>query len=296
MEVAQFFDWLETNPNLGASAIVLWLAIMETWRKARYPDQITVAISTLEVKTRLKSTAIKQARDVLVHAGRIEWIKRKGNQCAIYKIIPFLFADVKRLQYQPQEQPQSRPQIQLQSRPIINNNDNINITDVDVISNQSLNDRNPDHTENVDVKRPQSQPQEQPQNSLNNVKATIDQYGSVIHHIQKHYQQCMGNMLSTTAYMEIAEFLTTGVEAQLICRAIDASIDANVRNWNYAKKIVNSCIVQGVLTLEQYETNEANRQASKKRMNGGALKNATNGRSSKYADSDPYENIESASF
>jgi len=70
IEVAQFFDWLETQPNMGASAIVLWLAIMETWRKARYPDQLTVAISTLEVKTRLKSTAIKQARDVLIQSGQ----------------------------------------------------------------------------------------------------------------------------------------------------------------------------------------------------------------------------------
>jgi len=298
IEVARFFDWRETNPNLGTSAIALWLALMDTWRRAGYPDQITVAQSVLMGKSGLQSTALKDARNMLVQAGRIEWIKRKGNQAPIYKIISFELADVKRLQARPQEQPQARPQYQPQPRPIINNNDSITTEDiiVDVVSNtnQPLNDHKPDHNADHTIIEDDKRPQEQPQNSLINVKAAIDQHGNVIQHIQKYYQQHMGNLLSPTAYMEIAEFLNEGVEGELICKAIDVSIDMNKRNWPYARSIVNNCICNNIKTLAEHEIHEANRNASKTRLGGGEKPNANNGANYQIGgEDDPYRNITS---
>jgi len=90
--------------------------------------------------------------------------------------------------------------------------------------------------------------------------------------IQRHYEKHIGNLLSTTAYKEISEFINAGVEPALICRAIDISIDQNVRKWAYAKQVVNDFIIAGRLTLAQYEAHEANRCAEKARAgsNGGS--------------------------
>jgi len=51
----------------------------------------------------------------------------------------------------------------------------------------------------------------------------------------------------------------------LICKAIDESVDANARNWFYTRSIINSCITSGILTLEQFKVNKANRDANKSR-------------------------------
>lgn len=85
-----FYDWLETNP-LATSSIVLWHALMHIANKAGWPDKFAVAVSVLELKTGLKKDAIYDARNKLQQAGRINWESRKGNQSAIYEIIPFYF-------------------------------------------------------------------------------------------------------------------------------------------------------------------------------------------------------------
>ena len=83
-----FYDWLETNP-LATSGIVLWHAMMHIANKAGWPDKFAVAVSVLEVKTGLKKDAIYDARNKLEQLGRIRWESRKGNQSALYEIIPF---------------------------------------------------------------------------------------------------------------------------------------------------------------------------------------------------------------
>jgi hypothetical protein len=85
-----FYDWLETNP-LATSGIVLWHALMHIANKAGWPDKFAVAVSVLEVKTGLKKDAIYDARNKLVQLGRIRWESRRGNQSALYEIIPFYF-------------------------------------------------------------------------------------------------------------------------------------------------------------------------------------------------------------
>ena len=122
-EVNSFYDWLETNP-LGTSGIVLWNALMHIANKAGYPDKFTVAMSVLEVKTGLKKDAIERARNNLEQSCRIRWEKRKGNQSALYTLIPFV--TFKTSQTTPQVTAQTTAQVTAISKTIdyINNNSN----------------------------------------------------------------------------------------------------------------------------------------------------------------------------
>jgi hypothetical protein len=86
-EMNDFYDLLELNP-VSASAIVLWSALMHINNKYRWKLGFTVAISTLEVKTSLKRRTIERARNELKQRGLIKWRSRRGNQSAMYEMIP----------------------------------------------------------------------------------------------------------------------------------------------------------------------------------------------------------------
>jgi len=106
-----------------------------------------------------------------------------------------------------------------------------------------------------------------------------------------------GHLMSTTAVTEIIDFLKHKAEAAMICRAIDAAVDANVRKWVYVKKIINENICQGILTLQQFNLNEANRETSKnKRDTKGGGNHVSNIGNTKSTEPDPYEGIESSDF
>ncbi|WP_373325663.1 DnaD domain-containing protein [Sporomusa paucivorans] len=120
-EINSFYDWLETNP-LATSGIVLWHALMHIANKAGWPDKFAVAVSVLELKTGLKKDAIFDARHKLQQVGRIKWETRKGNQSALYEIVP-LVSD-KQTQIPMQYPTQTPTQLPTQS-PTINSLNNI---------------------------------------------------------------------------------------------------------------------------------------------------------------------------
>ena len=109
---------------------------------------------------------------------------------------------------------------------------------------------------------------------VDSVDNAVDNLHNPIKYVQAHYQKHMANLLSPTAYQEIIDFLDSGVEDKLICRAIDLSIDANARNWPYARKVLDSCITKGVLTLCDFEVSEANRRSSKASQDGKSANRA----------------------
>lgn len=88
-EINAFYDWLETN-TLATSDIVVWHALMHICNKAGWPRHFTVAMDVMKVKTGLKRDTLYECRNRLRNAGRIRWDSRKGNQSAIYEIIPFV--------------------------------------------------------------------------------------------------------------------------------------------------------------------------------------------------------------
>lgn len=87
-EINAFYDWLETN-SISDSAINLWHAMMAVNNKTGWKREFTVAISTLEGRTKLSKSSIIRARNQLKQSGRIDFKERKGNQSCIYLLIAF---------------------------------------------------------------------------------------------------------------------------------------------------------------------------------------------------------------
>ena len=87
-EIKAFYDWLDTNPNISASAISLWHALMSIANKSGWQTEFTVAISTLESKTRYGRDTIYSARNQLQQAERIKVKSRGGKLAAAYEMIP----------------------------------------------------------------------------------------------------------------------------------------------------------------------------------------------------------------
>lgn len=85
-EINAFYDQLEINP-LSSSAIALWHTLMHINNKAAWKEQFTVAVSVLCMKSGLREGTFKKARNELKQKGYIDFISRRGNQSAIYKII-----------------------------------------------------------------------------------------------------------------------------------------------------------------------------------------------------------------
>ncbi len=86
-EINAFYDWLETN-SMSTSAIALWHALMHMCNKTGWAREFAVATSVLSVKTGLSPRTISNARNELKQKGRIDWRSRKGNQSAMYKLMP----------------------------------------------------------------------------------------------------------------------------------------------------------------------------------------------------------------
>lgn len=89
-EINSFHDWLITNP-VPTTARVLWFALMHYCNRTGWRTEFNLAISALELDTGLSKQAIIRARNALQQAGRIKVTVRKGNQAALYQIIPFAF-------------------------------------------------------------------------------------------------------------------------------------------------------------------------------------------------------------
>ena len=89
-EINSFHDWLLTN-SISSSARLLWFALMHYCNKTGWKLEFNVAISALELDTGLSKQSIIRARNALQQSGRIIVRTRKGNQSAIYQMVPFAY-------------------------------------------------------------------------------------------------------------------------------------------------------------------------------------------------------------
>jgi DnaD/phage-associated family protein len=85
-ELNAFYDRLETNP-LSTSAIALWHSLMHINNKAGWVEEFAVAASVLCIKSGLKDSMFKKARNELYQKEYITFKSRGGNQSAIYKLL-----------------------------------------------------------------------------------------------------------------------------------------------------------------------------------------------------------------
>ncbi|WP_242945556.1 hypothetical protein [Caloranaerobacter azorensis] len=92
--------------------------------KCGWITEFAVATSVLETKTGLTRRTIERARNELKQKGRINWKSRKGNQSAVYTIIPF----VRNNDAQPVAQPVAQSVAQSVAQPVAINKLNINKT------------------------------------------------------------------------------------------------------------------------------------------------------------------------
>lgn len=89
LELNAFNAWLDVNPDLPPSCIVLWHALMALANRAGWPERLSLSFATLEGRTHLKRDAIIAARRTLVEYKRISYEPRSGGRAPIYCLIPF---------------------------------------------------------------------------------------------------------------------------------------------------------------------------------------------------------------
>lgn len=87
-ELNAFDDWVNTH-HLSTSAILLWYTMMQIANKAGWRESLSIPNVLIAVKSGLKPTSIKRAREELRLAGRITFDFQKGRKATIYKIISF---------------------------------------------------------------------------------------------------------------------------------------------------------------------------------------------------------------
>jgi DnaD/phage-associated family protein len=90
---------------------------------------------------------------------------------------------------------------------------------------------------------------------------------------EKKYFECFGTMITIAILQEIREFLNDNLDAALIIETMHDAARANARSWNYSKKILNTCVLDKILTLEQYKIKQLDYENKKKQQ--GVVQNGT---------------------
>ena len=110
----------------------------------------------------------------------------------------------------------------------------------------------------------------------------------------RHYEQLWG-LMSPLAIEEIKDFLENSIEPEVICMAMNRSFEYGAKHWNYAKSILNKCVMQKIHNIEEFLRAEAEHRLRKNKK-GGAKHDGTTGGNNKPGVPDPYEGIESSVF
>ncbi|MCL2215431.1 MAG: DnaD domain protein [Defluviitaleaceae bacterium] len=268
-EILAFYDWLETN-CMGTSCICLWLALMHTWHKAGCPEEFAVAMSTLEGKTGLKKDAIGDARNRLQQLGRIIWRQRSGRASAVYSVVSFYPTQIisdgitdANTRTNPAQAPAQSPRNPTcdginatneengsfaSVKPPISNKSSSSYTDTRELLNHLL----PPTTDNV----PEIPSQNPAQNACDgitdaNTRTNPAQTGFSPTSPVKHYERLFG-IMRPMVLEELRDYLNCGIAEDVICLAMDRSHENGAANWNYAKKILDRCVMEKILNMDAF--------------------------------------------
>ena len=237
-ELNAFYDWLETN-SLSTSAIALWHALMHVNNKAGWIEEFGVATSVLCTKTGLSDRTVRNARNELKQKGRIEWKSRRGNQSAVYKIIP----------------------LSKSMSAIISGNasgkhsgnsdkNNLSETDADNLSGNASGNLSGNASGNTSAL-----------NKLNETKQNEDD--DVINDNDPfvYYSKNIGPMLPYIA--DLIKQYQKDLPNELITEAFKIAVRNNARSMRYAEKIMISWLDKGIKTIDAYKLHEAERESKK---------------------------------
>jgi DnaD/phage-associated family protein len=107
-------------------------------------------------------------------------------------------------------------------------------------------------------------------NQLGDERSTQVSLGKVnlitIADVKKFYEDNGFGMLVISVLNDINSFLDDGVEPELIIQAMKDSIDNGVHKWVYTKKILSDCLINKVITLEQFQIRQREKEANKTRQ------------------------------
>lgn len=85
-ELNAFYNQIIFNPLTG-SAVALWNTLMHYNNLCGWQETFTVPASAIELKSGLKGTSFKRAREELRDKGYIEVTSGRGNQAATYRML-----------------------------------------------------------------------------------------------------------------------------------------------------------------------------------------------------------------
>ncbi|SFD67881.1 hypothetical protein SAMN05216238_103118 [Lentibacillus persicus] len=85
-QINAFYNQIELNP-LSASAVALWHTLVHINNKTGWKDTFTVAGMVLRIKSGLKESAFKRARDELKTKGYMTWTSNGSNKAPSYHIV-----------------------------------------------------------------------------------------------------------------------------------------------------------------------------------------------------------------
>lgn len=94
-------------------------------------------------------------------------------------------------------------------------------------------------------------PPKSPIGGNDDVKKVVDAYEGSIGAIPRY------------VVSEALDFIASGIETPLVCRAIQISAENNVRKWSYAAAILRDCENKGITTLSAFEAESAAHKAQK---------------------------------
>jgi len=241
-ELNAFYDWLETN-SLSTSAIALWHALMHVNNKAGWIEEFGVATSVLCTKTGLSDRTVRNARNELKQKGRIEWKSRRGNQSAVYKIIP----------------------LSKSMSAIISGNTSDNLS-----GNSDKNSLSETYADNISGNTSGNTSDNLSGNAsalykLNETKLNEDD--DVINDNDPfvYYSKNIGPMLPYIA--DLIKQYQNDLPDELITEAFKIAVRNNARSMRYAEKIMLSWLDKGIRTMDDYRRYEAeweNKKAASK--------------------------------
>lgn len=211
-EIRAFYDWVEYQ-DVSTNEIVLWHALMSICNKTHWQDSFTVAISTLNLKTRLSRQAIYKARNKLRQLNRIDFKERRGNQSTVYQIIPFVSTT----------ETQSDTQMDTQSNTQL-------YTQMDT-QGLHINKHKQDETKQKEI---------------------AGTAGSKFKLVMEDYERYINAAPSAAVYHDLKSYVDDGIEPELIQQAIYKANDEGVRKISYIKGILNICLANGLKTKEAF--------------------------------------------
>lgn len=239
-----FYNQITFNP-LSGSAVALWNTLMHYNNLCGWKKQFSVAATMLQVKSGIKESSFKRARNELQEKGYIQFQSRGGNQAAMYQIISQVqnFEQGHGFVEPVCEQPKSCTVTDSVDHSAGSNNmrDECKNHRTDDRIDHSLN-RSTNHTTAPLIKQ------------IHKQKETEQKDIIIITDAIQFYQENFGVIPAFVSHDMLNWINDIGEE--LVIAAMKRALEKNKANWGYVKGILQAWVKKGITTVEQAVADE----------------------------------------